>query len=189
MPPKSDNTKSKDTKADGSKSKEKKAEDTKAENLVIYLGFGKRRGKSPLHWMFIYAPEGEEEVCTWVHVTGGPKEGYKLKIEAGKRLKSFGIASKEVIGMIPAKEEKKIKAAAQAVPLQRCQRWTTALVAILEKKDLLAKGTAASLEQRIEPREEEEDEKKTGGSAASGGDKKKTGESAASGGGKKKASS
>lgn len=130
--------------------------------LDIYIGFGQRRGKGEaLHWIFMYAPEGETQSCTWLHVTGSPNGGYKLQIQAQKRLDSFGISTKQLIGRIPAAEEGRIKGLAKTIPMQQCQRWATALVAKLEQKALLPPGIAAKLEQQIEPAP-------TGGSAASG---------------------
>lgn len=123
-----------------------------SEYLTVYIGFGQRRSEDePLHWIFMYAPEGEEEICTWIHVTGSPKSGYQLQIQAGKRLNSFGISRKQPIGKIPATEEGRIKGIAKTIPMQRCQRWTTALVAKLEEKGFLSKGVAEDLEKQIEP--------------------------------------
>jgi hypothetical protein len=103
--------------------------------LDIYVAFSNRRGNDPLHWILLLAHPGSDR-CTWYHVTGGPTQGrpYVPKIEANKRTNSFGIATKQFISRIPAGEINKVKAATQAVPLQRCQRWTTEVLAKLEEK-------------------------------------------------------
>lgn len=95
--------------------------------------------------------------CTWYHVTGGPTQGlqYTLQIQANKRVDSFGIASKTRIGTIPATEVNKVKAAAQAVPLQRCQRWTVAVLGRLEQKGLVPPGTQDRFNAQVEPSREE----------------------------------
>jgi hypothetical protein len=89
--------------------------------LDIYVAFSNRRGNDPLHWILLLAHPGSDR-CTWYHVTGGPTQGrpYVPKIEANKRTNSFGIATKQFISRIPAGEINKVKAATQAVPLQRC---------------------------------------------------------------------
>lgn len=120
--------------------------------LELHVGFGQRRQDDPLHWMLILrAPD--DEFCTWYHVTGGPSQGtdYTLMIQGHKRFKSFGIASTTLIGTVPETETNKIKAAAQAVPLQRCQRWTVAVLDKLEKKNLVPAGTSAKFEAQVEP--------------------------------------
>ncbi|KAF2763200.1 hypothetical protein EJ05DRAFT_506815 [Pseudovirgaria hyperparasitica] len=118
----------------------------------VYIGFCQRRqSRDPTHWMLIYAVPGSQ-TCTWVHVEGGPREGYVLKILSGKRVDSWGIESRELIGYLNRSDEKKLHAAAKSIPLQRCQRWTTALVAKLEERGLIpAAGKAAQLQNRIEP--------------------------------------
>lgn len=144
--------------------------------LSIYVGFGQRRSQGdPLHWIFMYAPEGEEELCTWLHVTGSPKDSYQLQIQAGKRLNSFGISKKKLIGRIKATDEGRIKGVAKTIPMQRCQRWTTALVAKLEQKGLLPPGIAAQLELQIEPAPYDEQGKTEGGGSAADGSSKKSG--------------
>ncbi|EED20287.1 conserved hypothetical protein [Talaromyces stipitatus ATCC 10500] len=120
--------------------------------LDIYIGFGNRRGNDTLHWILMLATPGTDR-CTWYHVTGGPTQarGYTLQIQANKRLNSFGLSGKRFISTIPASEINKIKSAAQSVPLQRCQRWTTAVLGQLEAKRLVPPGTMAEFESQIEP--------------------------------------
>lgn len=52
--------------------------------LDICIGYGKRRGNDPLHWMLLVGVPDDTR-CTWYHVTGGHQQGYKLEIQAGKR--------------------------------------------------------------------------------------------------------
>lgn len=120
--------------------------------LDIYVGFGNRRGNDTLHWILMLAIPGTDR-CTWYHVTGGPTQtrGYTLQIQANKRLNSFGLSGKRFISTIPAREINKVKATAQSVPLQRCQRWTTAVLGQLEVKRLVPPGTMADFERQIEP--------------------------------------
>lgn len=96
-------------------------------------------------------PPGSNE-STWYHFTGGPTQqmGYTLQMQGGKRLNSFGTASRTFVCTIPASETNKVKAAAKAVPLQRCQRWTVALLGRLEQKGLVPPDTSAEWESRVE---------------------------------------
>ena len=61
------------------------------------------------------------------HVTGGLTQGtgHTLQIQANKRFDRYGTASKHLVGTICAEDEVKFKAAAQSIPMQRCQRFTT----------------------------------------------------------------
>ncbi|KAJ5265273.1 hypothetical protein N7524_006291 [Penicillium chrysogenum] len=61
----------------------------------IYVAYGNRRRNDTLHWILLLANPGSDR-CTWYHVVGGPTQGrpYQPKIEANKRVNSFGIASK-----------------------------------------------------------------------------------------------
>lgn len=118
----------------------------------IYVAYGNRRRNDTLHWILLLANPGSDR-CTWYHVVGGPTQGrpYQPKIEANKRVNSFGIASKVWISRIPASEINKVKATAQSVPLQRCQCWTTEVLAGLERKQLVPPGTSAYHRTQIEP--------------------------------------
>ncbi|KAH9863700.1 hypothetical protein J1614_009632 [Plenodomus biglobosus] len=120
--------------------------------LDVYIAFGQRRGNDPLHWILLVSPTGTDQ-CTWYHVTGGPTQGknYSLMIQANKRMNSFGIASKELVGRIEEKDINKLKASAQKPSLQRCQRWTCDVLEDLERKGLIVVGTAAKYRRRIEP--------------------------------------
>ena len=92
--------------------------------------------------------------CTWYHVVGGPSQNrpYEPKIVANKRIDSFGISTKLWISRVPASEVNKIKAAAKSVPMQNCQRWTTEVLAKLERKKLVPPGTAAHYHSQMEQR-------------------------------------
>lgn len=121
-------------------------------NLNVYIDYGKRREEGkPVHWLLIYAPENAQDVCTWVHVTGGPQVGYELEILAGKRFDSHEIPTKKLIGTTPAIYEQRIKGIAKTIPMQNCQRFVAALVAKLEEKGLLPLGVTAEIAQQIEP--------------------------------------
>ncbi|KAJ6031552.1 hypothetical protein N7540_002284 [Penicillium herquei] len=121
-------------------------------SLDIYVAFGQRRGNDTLHWILMLAHPGSDR-CTWYHVIGGPTQGrpYEPKIEANKRVHSFGISSKQWISRVSASEINKIKAATKAVPLQRCQRWTTEVLGVLERKGLVPSGTRDHFYNQIEP--------------------------------------
>lgn len=119
--------------------------------LDLYVAFGNRRGNDTVHWILLVVPRNSDR-CTYYHVTGGPtRTGYTLQIQANKRVTSFGIASKELVGCIYEGDLNKLKASAQRMPLQRCQRWTCDLLSDLERKGLIRAGTAASFLARIEP--------------------------------------
>ncbi|KKZ64441.1 hypothetical protein EMCG_09576 [[Emmonsia] crescens] len=137
--------------------------------LDVSVAFCHRRNPGETqHWMFILAIPGST-TGTWYHVTGGPtlQAGYTLHIQAGKRLDSFGIASRTVLCQISANDINKVRAAAQAVPLQRCQRWTVALLDRLEQRGLVPLGTKVRFESQIEPSPHEQ--RSSGGSQAGGG--------------------
>ncbi|OAX77472.1 hypothetical protein ACJ72_08228 [Emergomyces africanus] len=121
--------------------------------LDVWVAFCNRRNAGETqHWIFILATPGSL-IGTWYHVTGGPTlgAGYALQIQAGKRLDSFGISSRTLVCQISANDINKVRAAAQAVPLQRCQRWTVALLDRLEQRGVLPPGTKARFESQIEP--------------------------------------
>ncbi|KAJ5374895.1 hypothetical protein N7517_006901 [Penicillium concentricum] len=109
----------------------------------VYVAFCQRRGKDPLHWMLLLANHGSLH-CTWYHVVGGPTQNrdYKRKIEAGKRIDSFGISKKQYIGQISGDDINKVKSAVVAVPVQECQRWMVEVLAGLERKCLIPFGTS-----------------------------------------------
>ena len=121
-------------------------------DLDIYIGYEARQGNDPLHWIVLLAPPGSER-GTWYHVTGGPMEstGYALEIQRNQQMSRSGIVSKAKVSTIAARDVDKFDAAARSVPLQRCQRWTVALLAKLETKDLLPPGTSAHFEKKVEP--------------------------------------
>ena len=120
----------------------------------IYIAFCNRRpNNDPLHWILLVATPGSR-TCTWYHVEGNPAQGYTLKIQANKRIDSFGIASKEYIGQIYEKDTAKLRAAAQSVPMQRCQKWTVEVLRNLERKGLVPRGIADRYAAQVEqPRE------------------------------------
>ena len=125
---------------------------SKPQFLDMYVAFGKRRGNDTLHWILVLAPPDSNR-CTWYHVKGGPTQGveYRMKVEDNKRLDSFGIASLYKISTIPVSQRRRVLASANAVPLQRCQRWTTELLMDLERKGLVPPGTGAHFAAQIEP--------------------------------------
>ncbi|KAL4956525.1 hypothetical protein BDW69DRAFT_81818 [Aspergillus filifer] len=122
------------------------------ETLDMYVAFGQRRGNDTLHWIFVLAPPNSNR-CTWYHIKGGPTQGrpYKMMVEDNKRMDSFGIASLTKICTIPASQRRRVLAQANAIPLQRCQRWTTELLSRLETKGLAPPGTGARFAAMIEP--------------------------------------
>ena len=121
-------------------------------DLEVYVAYCKRRQSgAPVHWMILYYPEGESQRCTWLHVVGGPTEGYELKVMPGKRQDSFGIERKEFLGIVKKSDEKKMIAQAKTIPMQRCQRWTVACVKKLESKGILPSHKGSQLESRVEP--------------------------------------
>ncbi|KAJ5169561.1 uncharacterized protein N7500_002344 [Penicillium coprophilum] len=123
-----------------------------ADSWDVYVAFCQRRGKAPLHWMLLLANPRSLR-CTWYHVVGGPTQNrdYERKIQAGKRIDSFGISKKQYIGQIQARDINKVKSAVVVVPVQACQRWTVEVLAELERKCLIPVGTSADYHNQIEP--------------------------------------
>ena len=131
----------------------------------IYVGFCHRRPTNdPLHWILIVRPQGSQR-CTWYHVEGGATQGYSLKIQANKRMDSFGVASKQFIGRIDEKDIGKLRASAQSISMQRCQRWTVEVLGSLERKGLVPGGTTNRFAAQVEPAPAA----RTSGSSKSGG--------------------
>jgi uncharacterized membrane protein YgcG len=120
----------------------------------IYVAFCNRRpNNDPLHWILLVATPGSR-TCTWYYVEGNPTQGYTLKIQANKRMDSFGIASKQYICRIDDKDIAKLRAAAQSVPMQRCQKWTVEVLRNLERRGLVPSGTTDRFAAQVEqPRE------------------------------------
>lgn len=89
---------------------------------------------------------------TWYHSTGGPTQNapYQVTIQDHKRVASHGIKSLQLLGTISPKDQNKVKAAAQRVPAQQCQRYVVALISELEHKGLLPPGQAAQLNQTVQ---------------------------------------
>ncbi|KGO78522.1 hypothetical protein PITC_067310 [Penicillium italicum] len=123
-----------------------------ADTWNVYVAFCQRRGTDPLHWMLLLANPGSMR-CTWYHVVGGPTQNreYERKIQAGKRIDSFGISRMEYVGYISASDINKVKSAVVAVPMQNCQRWMVEVLAGLERKFLIPFGTSVHNHDRIEP--------------------------------------
>lgn len=121
--------------------------------LGIWIAFGRRRGRDPLHWMILVAPQDNSGVATWYHVTGGPSQGteYKVVIQNPKRFDSHGISEHHYVGELDEKDQKKLKASAQKIPAQRCQEWTVGVLGDLERKGLVAEGTAEHWFNQVEP--------------------------------------
>jgi hypothetical protein len=112
----------------------------------------KPRSNDPRHWIFMLRSENAE-FGTWYHSTGGPTQGvpYKVQIQGSKRVNSHGIATTQSLGFMSPSDVNKVKSAAQRTPPQRCQTYVVELVADLEGRHLLPHGTAARLEQQVEP--------------------------------------
>ncbi|KAJ5779484.1 hypothetical protein N7457_007204 [Penicillium paradoxum] len=125
---------------------------SEVDSLDLYVGFGQRRANWGLHWILLLASPGSNS-CTWYHVIGGPSKDqeYECKIQAGKRMDSFGISKKELICSIPESKIGKVKSAVKAVPLQPCQRWTVEALAKLEHKGLIPVGTSEKYRSQMEP--------------------------------------
>ncbi|KAF2171803.1 hypothetical protein M409DRAFT_50443 [Zasmidium cellare ATCC 36951] len=125
--------------------------------LDLHVGFCvRRRPNDTRHWIIILVKPGDPK-CTWYHVKGGPQgdppaNAYEVFIEDGKRLNSQGIEHlSEKIATISDADRAKVKAAVQSVERQRCQLFTVAVLAKLEKKGLVPIGTSASFAARVEP--------------------------------------
>lgn len=123
-----------------------------ADSWDVYVAFCQRRGTDPLHWMLLLANPGSMR-CTWYHVVGGPTQNreYERKIQAGKRIDSFGISRTEYVGCISASDINKVKSAVVAVPVQNCQRWMVEVLAGLERKCLIPLGASVCYHSQIEP--------------------------------------
>lgn len=114
----------------------------------------RRADGGPRHWMIVLHPPGSRN-CTWFHVVLDEMGEYHLQIQAGKRFDSFGIEYKQYVQIIDQKNLRKVQAAAQAVPMQRCQLWTVEVLGKLERKGLVPEGTAhyfaSQVEERVDP--------------------------------------
>ncbi|CAI7672638.1 unnamed protein product [Penicillium discolor] len=112
-----------------------------ADSWNVHVAFCQRRGNAPLHWMLLLANPGSLR-CTWYHVVGGPTQNrdYERKIQAGKRMDSFGISRTQYVGCIPASDIKK-----------DCQHWMVEVLAGLERKFLIPLGTSVDYHSQIEP--------------------------------------
>jgi len=119
--------------------------------IDVLVCYEKERGTKYPHWMLMLVSQGGQR-GTWYHSTGGPTQGtpYAVTIEANKRLDSHGIQSTEQIGTIMPKDVNKVKAAAQRVQPQQCQRYVVHLVHGLEKKDLARAGEAVRLNGKVQ---------------------------------------
>jgi hypothetical protein len=120
--------------------------------LDLYVAFGQRRGQNPLHWIILIVPEGSDR-CTYYHVVGGPTQGknYELQIQPNKRVYSRGISAREYIGTIAKSNLNKLKASAQRIPPQSCQSWVVRFLEDVERKGLVAQGTVATWQTKMEP--------------------------------------
>lgn len=119
--------------------------------IDVLVCHGKERGTKYPHWMLMLVSRGAQK-GTWYHSIGGPTQNkpYEVAIQAQKRVDSQGISSTELIGSIMPKDVNKVKAAAQRVPAQQCQRYVVALVHELEKKGLAQKGEAVRLNNKVQ---------------------------------------
>ena len=119
--------------------------------LELYMAICVRREQAPCHWIILAVPPGSAR-CTYYHVNGGPSQGtdYALQIEAGKRTNSTGIATTELIGIINASDVNRLKASAQRPAPEFCQSWAVKVVEDIERKGLVAPGTAESWRARVE---------------------------------------
>lgn len=111
-------------------------------SLDLHLAIAKRREEHPQHWILVLCPSGSVR-GTYYHVKGGPTQGveYEVHIEANKRLDSTGIESTTQITTMSAAEQKKVVAAARAVPAQYCQTYVIGVLERLEDKELVPAGT------------------------------------------------
>lgn len=119
-------------------------------SLELYLAMGKRRQTNDaLHWMLILKKPGED-IGTWYHVTC--KHGtYQVTIQDGKRFRSHGIGEHHFICDFLEGDRNKLKSACQRAKLERCQKWTTAVLGDLETRGLVPQGTYDYWFNRIEP--------------------------------------
>ncbi|GAB0139377.1 hypothetical protein EsHS_00000031 [Epichloe bromicola] len=76
---------------------------------------------------------------------------YNLVIQSPKRYDSHGISAHHYVGELDEKDQKKLKASAQKIPLQRCQEWTVGVLGDLERKGLVATGTTQYWFDQVEP--------------------------------------
>lgn len=136
--------------------------------LSIYNGLVQHRARGqPLEWVLVYAPEGEEEIFTLLCVAYTLEYGYEIEIQPRKRLHSFGISNKQLIGRIEATDERELKDLAMEVPGQDSQRWTINLIESLEEAEILPQGIAAQIKSEIETAPQEEQD--TAGGNITGG--------------------
>ncbi|OAL69702.1 hypothetical protein A7D00_6416 [Trichophyton violaceum] len=119
--------------------------------IDIFVCYGKQRDALYPHWMLMGCSRNAA-LATWYHSTGGPTrhKPYSVMIQAGKPVDSPGIQSREYLGSVDPKHSRKITAAANRVPAQQCQKYVVALIAELEKQQLLPCGHAARLNRKVQ---------------------------------------
>jgi len=117
----------------------------------VYICYGVERETKFPHWMLMIRSR-DSAYGTWYHSTGGPTQNipYQVTVQDHKRAASPGIGSLQLLGTISPKDQNKVKAAAQRVPPQQCQRYVVALISELEHRGLLPPGRAAQLSQTVQ---------------------------------------
>ena len=121
-------------------------------SLDVYVAITHRRKNGTAHWMLMLAHPGSDR-CTWYHVVGGPSRNtaYKCKIQANKKLDSFGIDTRHWVSRVPASEINKVNSTVLSTPEQGCQQFVTEIFDGLERKVLVPAGTGLKWKSKIEP--------------------------------------
>ncbi|KAK4692638.1 hypothetical protein P7C71_g4605, partial [Lecanoromycetidae sp. Uapishka_2] len=119
--------------------------------IEVHVCYAHERGDSYPHWLLSVQSPGASK-CTWIHSTGGPSQNrpYERSIQAEKPVKSRGIASTSLLGVVPLNDYNKVLAAAKRIEPQQCQMFVVAVVAELEKKALLPEGSTGYLKDKVQ---------------------------------------
>lgn len=119
--------------------------------VEIYVCYAHERGNSYPHWLLSLQSRGSAK-CTWIHSTGGPSQNrkYEYTCQADKAVISHGIASTKLLGTVSPNYVNKVLAATKRIVPQQCQMYVVAVVAELEKKELLPPGRTAYLKDKVQ---------------------------------------
>ncbi|KAL3482153.1 hypothetical protein BJX99DRAFT_252866 [Aspergillus californicus] len=118
--------------------------------LELYIGMTDHNF-GPNHWILMVRSQGAD-TYTMVDVEGGyPPSTYKLRIEREHRFESRNIVNRHMLSTTAPFAELDIFVAARSVPAQHCQRFVLAVVRKLEKKTIVAGGTADGFTGCLQP--------------------------------------
>ena len=108
-----------------------------------------KEGKGWLSDLHLLVTENGTEGPGSLEDASKPQVKYNHNIQSGKRIKSFGIAYTDSIGIIDTSDRKKVVDASKTIDPQHCQMYVVALVAKLESKGLVKFGATKMLNPKI----------------------------------------